>query len=215
MTPPRSGTPSSRRTRAHTASASRTWTTTGFPAARAASSSAFPNEPGARQSPTQTTRSSPAARARATTPSRSFAKSSRSRCACESMSAMLTPTSLDLDGLLDARPRRDPVTQRHHLEVRRLARGEEHPLRGDPAERARREVRDHHDALADERLRVGVCLGDPGHDGARLRVPGVHRELEELVRLLHPLRRLHHGEDRKSIRLNSSHSSISYAVFCL
>src|SRR3989338_10763537 len=26
---------------------------------------------------------------------------------------------------------------------------------------------------------------------------------------------LHHGPDRKSTRLNSSHSSISYAVFCL
>src|SRR5438309_1354685 len=26
---------------------------------------------------------------------------------------------------------------------------------------------------------------------------------------------LQHGEDRKSTRLNSSHSSISYAVFCL
>src|SRR2546430_11528850 len=25
----------------------------------------------------------------------------------------------------------------------------------------------------------------------------------------------HHGEDRKSTRLNSSHSQISYAVFCL
>ena len=35
MTPPAGGTPSSRRTRAQTPSASRTWTTTGFPAARA------------------------------------------------------------------------------------------------------------------------------------------------------------------------------------
>src|SRR5688572_31539368 len=34
------------------------------------------------------------------------------------------------------------------------------------------------------------------------------RELEE-----HP--RLYHAEDRKSTRLNSSHSQISYAVFCL
>src|SRR2546430_8384837 len=28
-------------------------------------------------------------------------------------------------------------------------------------------------------------------------------------------RNKHHGEDRKSTRLNSSHSQISYAVFCL
>src|SRR5438034_7956435 len=28
-------------------------------------------------------------------------------------------------------------------------------------------------------------------------------------------RRLHHGADRKSTRLNSSHTVISYAVFCL
>src|SRR5689334_23963590 len=33
--------------------------------------------------------------------------------------------------------------------------------------------------------------------------------------LLHQLRRLRCAEDRKSTRLNSSHSSISYAVFCL
>src|SRR6266513_4986456 len=33
---------------------------------------------------------------------------------------------------------------------------------------------------------------------------------------LHPLRPLRvHGRDRKSTRLNSSHVSISYAVFCL
>src|SRR2546427_6638399 len=30
-----------------------------------------------------------------------------------------------------------------------------------------------------------------------------------------PLRRLARGRDRKSTRLNSSHSQISYAVFCL
>src|SRR5688572_31017612 len=30
-----------------------------------------------------------------------------------------------------------------------------------------------------------------------------------------PRRGLHRGQDRKSTRLNSSHSQISYAVFCL
>src|SRR2546430_13420110 len=34
-------------------------------------------------------------------------------------------------------------------------------------------------------------------------------------RKLHPLRRKSHNPDRKSTRLNSSHSQISYAVFCL
>src|SRR2546427_6938535 len=40
--------------------------------------------------------------------------------------------------------------------------------------------------------------------------PGVGRE-----RLAHILRDLNGGQDRKSTRLNSSHSQISYAVFCL
>src|SRR2546430_16524505 len=44
-------------------------------------------------------------------------------------------------------------------------------------------------------------------DGRRL---GVHRRDRQLVQ--HPQRQL---EDRKSTRLNSSHSQISYAVFCL
>src|SRR2546430_13193371 len=33
--------------------------------------------------------------------------------------------------------------------------------------------------------------------------------------VLIPLRAVHSGQDRKSTRLNSSHSQISYAVFCL
>src|SRR5689334_24816573 len=35
------------------------------------------------------------------------------------------------------------------------------------------------------------------------------------VRLVNELLGIHPGIDRKSTRLNSSHSSISYAVFCL
>src|SRR5688572_31668990 len=46
---------------------------------------------------------------------------------------------------------------------------------------------------------------------ARGRVPDAGREED---RAAHPLR-LAAGIDRKSTRLNSSHSQISYAVFCL
>src|SRR6267154_4211487 len=49
------------------------------------------------------------------------------------------------------------------------------------------------------------------HDALPLHVPhgdARHRALE------HPVRRLG-AQDRKSTRLNSSHPSISYAVFCL
>src|SRR5256886_6005199 len=43
-----------------------------------------------------------------------------------------------------------------------------------------------------------------------------HREsLEAGVVLEQEQRALHHAVDRKSTRLNSSHSQISYAVFCL
>src|SRR5689334_24477022 len=41
---------------------------------------------------------------------------------------------------------------------------------------------------------------------------------DDLASRSHPVRSshwLHDAEDRKSTRLNSSHSSISYAVFCL
>src|SRR5689334_24343182 len=52
-------------------------------------------------------------------------------------------------------------------------------------------------------------LRDPGqHDHARI-ARGQHRRLLEVAQ------RLVAAGDRKSTRLNSSHSSISYAVFCL
>src|SRR2546427_7992116 len=40
-------------------------------------------------------------------------------------------------------------------------------------------------------------------------------ELRTLVARGHPAARVREEEDRKSTRLNSSHSQISYAVFCL
>src|SRR3712207_8624612 len=40
---------------------------------------------------------------------------------------------------------------------------------------------------------------------------GLHRDAE----VQHVPVAAHHGEDRKSTRLNSSHANISYAVFCL
>src|SRR5689334_24142540 len=52
-----------------------------------------------------------------------------------------------------------------------------------------------HDALP-------ICGGAEGTEGWAL-IWGVWRSL------------VRHGRDRKSTRLNSSHSSISYAVFCL
>src|SRR2546430_2637033 len=43
----------------------------------------------------------------------------------------------------------------------------------------------------------------------------VHRIVHDFVdEMVEPARR-HRAEDRKSTRLNSSHSQISYAVFCL
>src|SRR2546430_12614158 len=45
------------------------------------------------------------------------------------------------------------------------------------------------------------------HDVLRLLTHGVHGRLVEDLEL--------HAADRKSTRLNSSHSQISYAVFCL
>src|SRR6266480_5781651 len=55
------------------------------------------------------------------------------------------------------------------------------------------------------------------HDALPIICPFVPHHLERChvtreQRRLHELRR---GEDRKSTRLNSSHMSISYAVFCL
>src|SRR6266480_588887 len=49
--------------------------------------------------------------------------------------------------------------------------------------------------------------------GQALHVPARHRLLDEVEAVW--LERPHRGQDRKSTRLNSSHMSISYAVFCL
>src|SRR5438132_1818541 len=40
-------------------------------------------------------------------------------------------------------------------------------------------------------------------------------EIHHDLAATHPMNRLLQGEDRKSTRLNSSHTVISYAVFCL
>src|SRR5699024_11455843 len=83
-----------------------------------------------------------------------------------------------------------------------------------------------HDALPiSRRIRLRPAAGDEGHPhGDRVRHLGGGRRLRhrDLVgdpgRTLRsgqdPLPGTHHG-DRKSTRLNSSHVSISYAVFCL
>src|SRR2546427_7099205 len=52
------------------------------------------------------------------------------------------------------------------------------------------------------------------HDGSRLRAGDPVRPLLEDPRGPWPAREAR-AEDRKSTRLNSSHSQISYAVFCL
>src|SRR5438477_9011731 len=59
---------------------------------------------------------------------------------------------------------------------------------------------------------VYPIFGGPG-DAQCLRHLGVYRHLQriELVERLE----MRHFADRKSTRLNSSHMSISYAVFCL
>src|SRR4051794_41778711 len=49
-------------------------------------------------------------------------------------------------------------------------------------------------------------------DAERTQRAGEHRPDEHLVRTRSGQ---HHSPDRKSTRLNSSHPSISYAVFCL
>src|SRR2546430_13637594 len=59
------------------------------------------------------------------------------------------------------------------------------------------------------RYRLALCVahGSPGCQGARPRDREQYPELETQVVL--------EIGDRKSTRLNSSHSQISYAVFCL
>src|SRR2546427_8982046 len=66
----------------------------------------------------------------------------------------------------------------------------------------------------------GALLGrEPGERrGERADVPQVHLELPRAPGAHQPEREAQHldiGPDRKSTRLNSSHSQISYAVFCL
>src|SRR5688572_31068182 len=56
-----------------------------------------------------------------------------------------------------------------------------------------------------------VARGD--RRGARLGYPTANLEVSR--RLAVPAREVYAGQDRKSTRLNSSHSQISYAVFCL
>ena len=82
----------------------------------AASSSASPKLPGARQSPMRTMRSTPAARARAMTSARSCPKESPSRWAWESITS-LHPCAGG-----------DALAHRDELQGRRLARREQHSL---------------------------------------------------------------------------------------
>src|SRR5256886_8683957 len=51
----------------------------------------------------------------------------------------------------------------------------------------------------------------------RVLQPALHYELEQISKseILRKLKQRFGGKDRKSTRLNSSHSQISYAVFCL
>src|SRR5699024_11367090 len=64
---------------------------------------------------------------------------------------------------------------------------------------------------------------DPGVKIALGKLPGGNSHIVDRFGLLHGSRRRGHktdqqnrdGQDRKSTRLNSSHVSISYAVFCL
>src|SRR2546430_8202057 len=49
----------------------------------------------------------------------------------------------------------------------------------------------------------------------QLRAAGVHKQVAEDVLSEQDKTRLLEYQDRKSTRLNSSHSQISYAVFCL
>src|SRR5689334_23685976 len=61
---------------------------------------------------------------------------------------------------------------------------------------------------------ISTPLGGWGQFGRRLLGAATEPLANELQRPLEGLGLVHEG-DRKSTRLNSSHSSISYAVFCL
>src|SRR5215204_7453966 len=73
-----------------------------------------------------------------------------------------------------------------------------------------------------ERHQLGGEIAEPALPGRRRRCgpddelaqPGVHVGLHQPARSL-PARRHQGARDRKSTRLNSSHTVISYAVFCL
>src|SRR5688572_32183391 len=61
---------------------------------------------------------------------------------------------------------------------------------------------------------VTALDGEAGHDAVKGHAV-VDTRLCEAKKVADVLRRLLGEEDRKSTRLNSSHSQISYAVFCL
>src|SRR5260221_1474565 len=69
-----------------------------------------------------------------------------------------------------------------------------------------------HDALP---ILVLVVPRAPGFEGAALSFEGEVQPSAELDGRVHAVRPGRGEEDRKSTRLNSSHTVISYAVFCL
>src|SRR5688572_31299294 len=69
---------------------------------------------------------------------------------------------------------------------------------------------------------IQVLRNGDSFSGSCLNIPCTPHAIQEVVwnvrprhLVRHPLRIDHTVEDRKSTRLNSSHSQISYAVFCL
>src|SRR2546427_4992195 len=63
--------------------------------------------------------------------------------------------------------------------------------------------------------KAAAVLAAAQHHWNEQRSAKLHRGAEQLYRHGATLRPRRPGEDRKSTRLNSSHSQISYAVFCL
>src|SRR5690606_40037436 len=63
---------------------------------------------------------------------------------------------------------------------------------------------------------VGIVgLGEPLLEGRALTIQTAIKEIEPYLIGKDPRNIVHHWQDRKSTRLNSSHVKISYAVFCL
>src|SRR5688572_31360779 len=62
---------------------------------------------------------------------------------------------------------------------------------------------------------IKVVEIDAAHGDGAQRVEACGRRLNWDVVVLRLIGQRHEAEDRKSTRLNSSHSQISYAVFCL